>query len=41
MQLDDEQRRHEMEAVELRYEMEREDRIHELSGAEGQNRNDR
>ena len=30
MELDDEQRRHEMEAVELRYEMEGEDRIYEM-----------
>lgn len=29
VELDDEQRRHEMEAVEIRYEMEGEDRIHE------------
>lgn len=38
MELDDEQRRHEMEAVEIRYEMEGEDEIHEMpvEGGQGQ-----
>ena len=31
VELDDEQRRHEMEATEIRYEMEGKDEIHELS----------
>ena len=30
VELDDEQRRHDMEAVEIRYEMEGEDQIHEM-----------
>lgn len=33
-ELDDEQRRHEMEAVELRYEMQGADEIHELPAGE-------
>lgn len=39
VELDDEQRRHEIEANEVRYEMEGEDRIHELPGKEVHGRN--
>lgn len=38
VELDDKQRRHEMEAIELRYEMEREDRIYELPAEDRRNR---
>ena len=41
MELDDEQRRHDMEAVEIRYEMEGEDEIHELPVEERQRRSGR
>lgn len=35
-ELDDEQRRHEMEAVEVRYEMDGEDEIHEMPVGESE-----
>lgn len=41
VELDDEQRRHDMEAVEIRYEMEGEDEIHELPVEERQRRSGR
>ena len=36
VELDDDQRRHELEAIKIRYEMEGEDRIHEMPVEEGQ-----